>query len=138
MHRLMLDTNILLDCVDPRRAFHGDALRLLARCNGGGDMGIASSHSLNDAYYIMKKLYDEPHAREAVRILVDLVVIGPISAEETLMALDSNEPDFEDGLVRACAELNDADFIISRDGRAFGKATIRRLTAAEYLEIAEG
>ena len=136
MHRLMIDTNVLLDCVDPTRAFHADAMRLLRHCNGGGDMGLASSHSLKDVYYIMSKLYGEPSAREAVRLLADLVVIGPISAEETLLALDSNEPDFEDGLVRACAELNDADFIISRDEKAFRKAKIRRLAAAEYLAIA--
>ena len=98
-------------------------------------MAIACSHSLNDAYYIMKKLYDESHARAAVRILADLLIIGPISAEETLMALDSDEPDFEDGLVRACAELNEVDFIISRDERAFVKSTLRRLTAAQYLEL---
>ena len=70
-----------------------------------------------------------------MRLLCDLVVIGPIGAEETLTALDSNEPDYEDGLVRACAELNDADFIISRDAKAFERATIRKLTAAEYLAI---
>ena len=136
MHRLLLDTNILLDCVDPRRAFHADAMRLLARCNGGGDIGLASSHSLKDVYYIMGKLYDEPSAREAVRMLADLVVIGPVGAEETLSALDSNEPDFEDGLVRAVAELNDVDFIVSRDEKAFQRAKTRRLSAAEYLEIA--
>ena len=135
MYRLQLDTNVLLDCVDPSREFHDDAVRLIAQCNGGGDMGIASSHSLKDAYYIMSKLYGEPRAREAVRILTDLVVVGPIGAEETLLALDSNEPDFEDGLVRACAELNDVDFIISRDEKAFRKATTRRLTAAEYLDM---
>ena len=135
MYRLMLDTNILLDCVDPTRAFHGDAVRLIEQCNGGGDMGIASSHSLNDAYYIMSRLYGEANAREAVRVLADLVVIAPVGAEETLLALDSNEPDFEDGLVRACAELNDADFIISRDQNAFRKAKTRCLTAAESLDI---
>ena len=134
MHKLLLDTNILLDCVDPSRASHDDALRLLAQCNGGGDIGIASSHSLSDAYYIMSRLYDEPSAREAVRMLAELVVVAPIGAEETLLALDSNEPDFEDGLVRACAELNDVDFIISRDEKAFRKATIRRVTAREYLD----
>ena len=133
MHKLLLDTNILLDCVDPSRASHDDALRLLAQCNGG-DMGIASSHSLSDAYYIMSRLYDEPSAREAVRVLAELVAVAPIDAEETLLALDSNEPDFEDGLVRACAELNDVDFIISRDEKAFRKATIRRVTAREYLD----
>lgn len=134
MHRLLLDTNILLDCVDPSRASHDEAVRLAAQCNGGGDMGIASSHSLNDAYYIMSRLYGEPSAREAVRVLSELVVVAPIGAEETLLALDSNEPDFEDGLVRACAELNDADFIVSRDEKAFRKATIRRVTAKEYLD----
>ena len=138
MHRLLLDTNILLDCVDPSRASHDEAVSLMKQCNGGGDMGIASSHSLNDTYYIMKRLYDEPSARNAVRVLSDLVVVAPVSAEETLLALDSNEPDFEDGLVRACAELNDADFIISRDEKAFRKATIRRVTAKEYLDEITG
>ena len=138
MHRLLLDTNILLDCVDPSRASHDDALRLLAQCNGGGDMGLASSHSLKDVYYVMGKLYGEPAARNAVRVLADLVVVGPVGAEETLLALESNEPDFEDGLVRAFAELNGADFIISRDEKAFRKATIRRLTASEYLEVVCG
>lgn len=135
MHRLLLDTNILLDCVDPRRAFHDDALQLLSQCNGGGDMGMASSHSLKDVYYIMGKLYGETSARGAVRALADLLVIGPVGAEETLVALNSNEPDFEDGLIRAFAELNDVDFIISRDEKAFQKAKTRRLTAAEYLAI---
>ncbi len=138
MHRLLLDTNILLDCVDPRRAFHGDALRLLAQCNGGGDMGLASSHSLKDVYYVMSKLYGEPSAREAVRALADLVVVGPVGVEETLMALDSNEPDFEDGLVRAFAELNEADFIVSRDQEAFRKSRVRKVSAAEYLDVVCG
>ena len=136
MHRLLLDTNILLDCVDPSRASHDDAMRLLARCNGGGDMGMACALSLKDVYFIMSRLYDEPSAREAIRLLADLVVIGPIGVEETLVALDSNEPDFEDGLIRAFAELNDVDFIISRDQKAFRRAKTRKLSAAEYLEIA--
>ena len=97
-------------------------------------MGIASSHSLSDAYYIMSRLYDEPSAREAVCVLAELVVVAPIGVEEMLLALDSNEPDFEDGLVRACAELNDVDFIISLDEKALRKATIRRVTAREYLD----
>lgn len=135
MHRLLLDTNVLIDCIDPKRPDHQAARRILERCNGEGDMGIASSHSLNDAYYIMSRLYDEQAARAGIRALADLVVIGPIGAEETLIALDSDEPDFEDGLVRACAELNDVDFIITRDAAAFERSTIRRLTAEEYLRL---
>lgn len=135
MNRLVLDTNILLDCVDPRRPAHEDAMLLIEQCNGGGDMGMVSSHSLKDVYYIMEKLYDEPSAREAIRVLAGLVVIGPVGAEETLAAIESNEPDFEDGLVRAFAELNDADFIISRDAQAFQRTKVRKLSASEYLAI---
>lgn len=45
------------------------------------------------------------------------------------------EPDFEDGLVRAAAELNDVDFILTRDARAFKRSRVRAVTCAEYLEI---
>ena len=40
---------------------------------------------------------------------------------------------FEDGLIRSCAEINGADFIISRDKIAFEDSTVRCLTAREYL-----
>ena len=35
------------------------------------------------------------------------------------------------------AAMNDADFIISRDAKAFEKAKLRKLTTAEYLAIAD-
>ena len=71
--------------------------------------------------------------RKAVEWLTKLLAIGPIGAEECLDALGSNEPDFEDGLIRSCAELNDVDFIISRDKDAFAGSTVRCVTAREYL-----
>lgn len=49
---------------------------------------------------------------------------------------NSNEPVFEDGLIRACAELNGADFIITRGKDAFAKSKVRSVTAAEYLDLA--
>ena len=44
------------------------------------------------------------------------------------------EQDFEDGLIRACAELNDVDVILTRDADAFKRAKVRAMTCAEYLE----
>ncbi len=118
MHRLLLDTNILLDAVSPNRPEQRETHRLLARCNGDGDVGIACALS---------------PARKAVGWLTKLLVVGPISAEECLDALASDEPDFEDGLIRSCAELNDVDFIISRDKDAFDGSTVRCVTSREYL-----
>ena len=128
MYRLMLDTNVLLDAVDPSRSESAAARSVLSWCNGSGDRGIACSASLKDVYYIMERRYSEPIAREAVERLTGLLSIGNLGPEECLDALISNEPDFEDGLVRSCAELNDADFIITRDAAAFAGSPIKSMT----------
>lgn len=133
MYRLLFDTNVLLDAVQPGRPEQEETHRLLARCNGDGDMGIACSLSFKDVYYVLERRFDEPTARKAVEWLTNLLVIGPISAEECISALISNEPDFEDGLIRACAELNDVEFIISRDSKAFAGSPVRCVTPREYL-----
>ena len=134
-HRLLFDTNILLDVIVLSRPQSEEARRVLELCNGGGDMGFACSLSFKDAYYVLTKQYGEQRARALVEALMDTLIIAPVSAEECDLSLQSDEPDFEDGLVRAAAELNDIDFIITRDGDAYRRSTIRSLTAAEYLEL---
>ena len=64
-----------------------------------------------------------------------LVVIAPMGPEDCDVSLRSDEPDFEDGLVRACAELNGIDFILTRDAKAFDHSTVRAVNCAKYLEI---
>ena len=88
-----------------------------------------------DVYYVAAKLRGEPWARDAVSKLMGLLVVAPVDAEVLDEAIRSNEPDFEDGIVRACAELNEADFIITRDRSAFAKSRVRAVSASEYLEI---
>lgn len=133
MYRILLDTNILLDSVIPNRPQHDEALALLKWCNGSGDYGFAAATSFNDAYYVLCRAYDEVIAREALENLLGLVAVAPVSAEECDRSLRSNEPDFEDGLIRACAELNGADFIVTRDRDAFAGGKVRSATAKEFL-----
>ena len=98
-------------------------------------MGIVSPSSLNDAYYVLRKQYGEPWARKAIKLLLDLLVVLPFGPEECIISADSNEPDFEDGMIRAAAELNDVDFILTRDVKAFNHSTVRSITCETYLEI---
>lgn len=135
MYRLLLDTNVLLDAMEPGRPESNEACKVLERCNGGGDMGMACAMSLKDVYYVLCKLRGEALAREGVHMLMGLVVVAPTGAEEVDLAMRSNEPDFEDGLVRATAELNGVDFIITRDRSAFANTKVRSVSAAQYLKI---
>lgn len=53
------------------------------------------------------------------------------------MAYMDGETDFEDGLIRAIAELEDVNYIITRDSCAYATSRVPCASAAEYLEIAE-
>lgn len=134
--RVLFDTNAIMDAADDSRPGSDKACQALRYCNGGGDRGLVTAESLKDAYYSFRKAYGEPWARNAIKTLLDLLVILPLGGEATLVAVDSDEPDFEDGLVRAAAELNDVDFILTHDKAAFRNSPIRAVTCAEYVEIA--
>ena len=132
--RLLFDTNVLLDAMVAGRPQSKEAWAVLDRCNGGGDMGLATCGSLKDVYYILSRGGKKAEARETVEKLRELLVIAPMGAEECELSLGCGEPDFEDGLVRACAELNDVDVILTRDANAYKRSKVRAMTCAEYLE----
>lgn len=131
--RVFFDTNILLDIVEPSRPQSEEARKVVALCNGAGDMGVVCPMSLKDVYYILCRMWTEREAREAVESLMGLLVIAPFSAEECDLAIRSDEPDFEDGLIRASAELNGADVILTRDVGAFAHSKVRSMDCATYL-----
>ena len=132
--RLLFDTNVLLDAMVAGRPQSKEAWAVLDRCNGGGDLGLATCGSLKDVYYILSRGGKEAEAREAVEKLRELLVIAPMGAEECELSLGCGEPDFENGLVRACTERNDVDVILTRDADAFRRSKVRAMTCAEYLE----
>jgi|GEM_PF-173385 predicted nucleic acid-binding protein len=135
--RILFDTNILLDAIDEHRPESQEACFALRHCNGGGDLGLVTSGSLKDVYYVLSKRFGEKQAREAVGLFLDLLVVAPVGEEECVLALKSNEPDFEDGQVRAAAELNDVSIILTRDADAFRYSMIRTMTSAQYKELVQ-
>ena len=134
-YRLLICTDVLLDALVAERPESVEACRVLELCNGGGDMGLACSLSLKDVYYVLQKHFGTDRAWSCIDALSGLVAIVPVGAEECDVSLRKDEPDFEDGIVRACAELSGVDFILTRDAEAFGSCKIRSMTCSEYLEV---
>ena len=135
MCRVLVDTNILLDAILDREESQ-EAQDVIDRCSGWGDFGMVCGLSLKDVYYITTRINGEAWARNVVHRLMGLLFVAPVDTEVCDRALNSNEPDFEDGIIRSCAELNGADFIVTHDKAAFANSTVRSVSAAEYLEIA--
>ena len=131
----LIDTNIILDAAMPERAHHLHAFMLLDEIAYGNLKAYIAASSLKDVYYILTKYSAESSAREYIRSMLDVFSVLPADAQTCAVAAFSNEPDFEDGLIRACAEQANIDFIISRDDEAFRKSKVRKLSAQEYIEL---
>ena len=135
--RLFCDTNFILDICDKDRVGHADSIALLWYCsdNAGAVQLIASITSFKDAYYILSRLYKSRlEARDSIELIMG-TFIEPVDMLSRFgsEAILSNEPDFEDGLIRACAEHEDADVIITRDENAFANCDIPSMSAAAFL-----
>lgn len=133
--KLLIDTNILLDAAMGERPGWAAATLLMDELAYGDADGFVAGVSFKDVYYVLTKYAGEGPAREFVLAAMDLCEVSPVDGSTCRLAALSDEPDFEDGLIRACAESIPADYIISRDETAFARSAIKRLSAQEYVDL---
>ncbi len=134
-NKILVDTNVLLDaCMNERPNWEYANILLDEIAYGNVEAFIAAT-SLKDVYYVLSKYAGESAASSFVRAAPDAFTILAIDSAICRIAASSNEPDFEDGLIRACAESANVDFIVSRDEKAFARSRIKRLSAEEYVNL---
>lgn len=74
-------------------------------------------------------------ARLTIGHLMAVFELLPLMGHNVRKAYHSDEPDFEDGLIRAVAEENQVDVIVTRDAAAFHGSTIPAMDAARCLAL---
>lgn len=135
MHRLLLDTNVLVDFMVPDRPGSDAAVEVIGRCVRGKAEGLVCAGSLKDVYYVARKHLGERAARDFVRTFLVALRVLPLDDALCRLAADSYEPDFEDAIVRTSAEDAHADFILTRDVEAFQRGTTRAMSAERYVSL---
>lgn len=140
MKSLLFDANALLYWVYPASPFHDDVSQLLQETFQSDASCYALSSSLNEIYYALHTHYmNEDEARASIRDIAETFDLVDLTGPLVFSALDSNEPDYEDGLIRSTAEALQVDAIISYDKKAFRKSFIPKYTASEAQgHFAEG
>ena len=134
MDKVLLDTDIILDYLSASRACHSDAVILLESLLDSPNMDpVVLASCIKDAYYILVRHYgNEAIVRDRLHGFCDVVEPVDLAAEMLFDAFDSDEPDMEDGIVRACAERVGAVAIVTRDRDAFRNAKIPAVDAKEF------
>ncbi len=135
MYSVLLDTNVVLDYVSADRPEHAVTVDALRACLTRDDVRVfIPACLLKDVYFVYERHYGtEENARRLIALLRRVFEVVELTLDIVDSALVSNEPDFEDGIVRATAEAIGVDAIFSRDVRAFLNGPIRRLDAAGVI-----
>lgn len=131
--KILVDTNILLDAAMVERPESIFASMLLEEVAYKEVQAFTPASSLKDVYYVLTHYWDEPSAREYISALMDLFQLVAVDEAVCRQAARSDEPDYEDGVVRVCADNEMVHFIISRDEKAFQKSQCRKYSAKEYM-----
>lgn len=136
-HRVFADTNILLDMMVDWRP-RSQAARAIFERQVNGDVSLAiCAGSLKDVYYITRRELPDVVRRKWIDMFLETFAVLPVDGDVCAAANRNDEPDFEDGIIRQCAEAWRADYILSRDEAAFRKAAVPRITCDELLAMLE-
>ena len=138
MNSLLLNTNAVVYWMNPASEFHDDVDRLIGLALERRIALYLLTSQLNDVYYVLRRHYrSEPAARRAIDAASRLFDLQPLTEEIVAASIASEEPDYEDGLVRAAAEALSVDAIVSYDRAAFRTSTVPRLEAGDALRLLE-
>ena len=130
----MLDTNIILDYLSATRERHRDAVDLLETLLSSEDKTpVILAASIKDAYYILCRHYrDEGLVRARLSDFRSLMEVAELTVPVLDTAFASDEPDLEDGVVRATAALLGAESIVTRDASAYTGSSVPSMDARAY------
>lgn len=133
MRKVLIDTNIFIDIICQRANLPYTPSRFLPELiEQDYEIHVAAT-SLKDVYYCACKVIGEQASREYICDLIDLVQVNSVDKLVCHKAAHSNEPDFEDGIVRICAEDSRVEYLVTRDESAFAQSTIKAIRPWELL-----
>ena len=129
----LIDTNVLLDVLTEREPFYKDSAVIWSLAEENCIQGYISAISVNNVYYITRKLKDKKTAGTLVdKILKDFNVIA--LTYEILKLARTIDADYEDLIQYFSALQKGCDYIITRDPNGFPKKGIKIIKPTIFIK----
>ncbi|MEM7788072.1 MAG: PIN domain-containing protein [Bacteroidota bacterium] len=136
----MFDTNVVLDLLLAREPHARDAALAIDAAERGVVEGYVSAHAVTTVFYIVRKaraaegaVRPSDDAYAAIRSLMDILHVAPITKAEVLAAIATAVPDFEDGITAEAAKACSAEAVVTRDKTGFDGTGMRTATPRALL-----
>ncbi len=129
---VFVDTNILLDVLARREPFYADSARIWTLAETGQVTGFASTLSLPNLLYLLRRAKSRPTARKTIGILRDIFSLVPLDVQITNQAIDSDIADFEDAIEYFSALRAGAHALLTRNPGDFSHHDVAIQTPVEF------
>ncbi|TLU85687.1 MAG: PIN domain-containing protein [Chlorobium sp.] len=130
--KVFIDSDVILDVATGREPFVHDSKIVLSLIENGLALGVMSSNSITNIYYVLRKISTSERARIFIRELLDIVHIISIDHETIKNALDSKFLDFEDGVQNYCALKNQCNYIVTRNNKDYQFSELKVISPKEF------
>ena len=133
MARWLVDSDVLIDIAldrEPHVDLSREAVDLLQQQR---QQLFIAWHTASNVFYNVRRQATLPVARAFITSLLDFAEVAPTTTDNLRYALELLMPDFEDAMQVAAARACDAQFIITRNVRDFGRSPIPVLSPADAL-----
>jgi predicted nucleic acid-binding protein len=132
--KILVDTNILLDVLTQRRPFFQDSARVWSLIHDGLFEGYVSAISVNNLYYIVRKLRDKKTAEFFVDDLLRDFEVVSLTKSIFKQARTVAAKDFEDSIQYFSAIQEGCEILLTRNKKDFPAAGLQILNPSEFLE----
>lgn len=135
--KVFLDTSIILDLLDDKRAFHEYVLPIYLAIESGEIDGYISESVLTSADYVLTKMVPREKRNSIWQELLETVQIIPCTTKLCKSALQVTHTDFEDALLYLLAAASEMDYFISNDKglRKLSSSALPVISPKEFLNI---
>jgi len=136
---ILIDTNVILDCLIPRQPYEDIANEILQLCYQRKCNGYIAAHSITNIFYILRRQFSVSERKELLLNLCEFIEIAGIQKNQVIDALtDDKFNDFEDRLQVECARMVNAEYIVTRNIIDFIASPIPAILPDDFLKkIAE-
>jgi predicted nucleic acid-binding protein len=114
-----LDTNIIVDLLDPLRPFHEESMYLFNFLDQAKFKAYYSESVVTTTAYVIRKDYPKNKICEIIDSLNKRIILLPCTAGNVTDATGKLPPDFEDGLLYEIALHHQLDYFITSNTKDF-------------------
>jgi predicted nucleic acid-binding protein len=133
MHKVLIDTNVWVDIILNRPDYADCSKGAVLACIENDIEMLIAATSIKDVFYFAEQSAGSDAAYRALDYLFELATPATVDELICKRAVELERPDYEDGIVAACAETEQAEAVITRDGKSFIDASFEKHTPAEFL-----